>query len=279
MMYSNSMLTVTTKNNWTTFALVVIILFSLIRSSDAADLSIFHRPAPQISSTVLDHSAWSVLLANYIEPNEGLNLFRYGEVSIADLDVLETYLQSLESVVVTDLTADQQFAYWVNLYNALTVWVILDHYPIDSIRDISFGLLSSGPWKEELVTVQDVELSLDNIEHDILRPKFADSRIHYAVNCASIGCPNLQPVAFTAATIESLLEDAARQYINHSRGVTIEDDELIVSSIYDWYEEDFGGSEAGVISHLAKYAVDDLKRQLREFEEIDDYEYDWSLNE
>ena len=127
-------------------------------------------------------------------------------MSEEDLEILDDYLQMLESVQVTDLNPDEQFAYWINLYNALTIWVILEHYPVESIQDISYGLLTRGPWKENLATVEGVDLSLDDIEHEILRPVFQDNRIHYAVNCASIGCPNLQSTAFTSNNLEDLLE-------------------------------------------------------------------------
>jgi len=257
----------------------IFILCTVIQLAHASDLSIFHQPAPSKGSQAPDHSAWTALLSHFIEPRMGLNYFHYSQVEAEDFALLERYLDELQSVKVTQLSADQQFAYWINLYNALTVWVILDHYPVDSILDISYGLLSRGPWKEELVTVQGVDLSLDDIEHEILRPVFVDNRIHYAVNCASVGCPNLQPLAFTAENLESLLDAAAVQYINHPRGVRIENDELIISSIYDWYEEDFGDSEAEVIEHLTEYASSELRQQLMKFDAIDDYEYDWSLNE
>jgi len=258
---------------------LLFILLSLAASVHAADLSIFHAEPPESSSRTLDHSEWTDILSNYTSQRDGLNYFRYGQVTEDDFERLEDYIEDLESVAVTELDADQQFAYWVNLYNALTVWVILEHYPVDTIRDISFSLLTRGPWKEEFVSVQDVELTLDNIEHDILRPVYEDNRIHYAVNCASIGCPNLQNVAFTVENLEEQLEKAAREYINHPRGARIEDDELIVSSIYDWYQEDFGDSEIGVIEHLLEYASSELAEDLQDFDEIDDYEYDWRLNE
>ncbi len=258
---------------------VTLILLSPIVPANSADLSMFHAEAPGASNVSLDHSGWTALLTKYIDERAGLNYFRYGEVSPPDLELLEEYIEALQAVTVTDLTAGQQFAYWINLYNALTVWVILDHYPVDSIRDISYGLLTRGPWKEALVTVQDVDLSLDNIEHDILRPVFSDSRIHYAVNCASIGCPNLQPAAFTADNLEEQLEKAAAEYINHPRGARVEDEELIVSKIYDWYRDDFGESDLDVVDHLAEYASGSLADALADFDEIDDYEYDWALNE
>ena len=258
---------------------VFLFLFTLNFPTFSGDLSIFHEAAPESGSGIVDHATWSDLLSKYIDEREGLNYFRYGDISEADAEILDDYLEILQSIKVTDLDSDEQYAYWINLYNALTVWVILEHYPIKSIRDISYGLLIKGPWKEKLATVEEVELSLDDIEHEILRPVFRDNRIHYAVNCASIGCPNLQLTAFTSVNIEDLLERAAVQYINHPRGVRIEDGDLIVSSIYDWYEEDFGGAEEDVIEHLLDYASDALAQQLSGFDGIDDYEYDWALNE
>ena len=258
---------------------VFFFLISFNIPAFSADLSIFHEAAPEPGTGIVDHSTWSTLLSTYIDERNGLNYFRYKEVSEADYEILDDYLEMLQSIEVTGLGSDERFAYWINLYNALTVWVILEHYPVESIRDISYGLLTRGPWKEKLVSVEGVDLSLDDIEHEILRPVFQDNRIHYAVNCASIGCPNLQSTAFTSNNLEDLLEQSANQYINHPRGARIEDGELIVSSIYDWYDEDFGGSEEEVIEHLLDYASEALEERLSDFDGIDDYEYDWALNE
>jgi hypothetical protein len=174
-----------------------------------------------------------------------------------------------------------QAAFWVNLYNALTVRTVLQHYPVAGIReiDISPGLFADGPWGAELVEVEGVPLSLDDIEHRILRPIWRDPRIHYAVNCAALGCPNLQREPFAAARLDAQLDAAARAFVGHPRGVAIEDDELIVSSIYRWFSEDFGADDAAVIAHLRTYAPPDLARDLAGFTRIEDYAYDWNLND
>ena len=124
-------------------------------------------------------------------------MFDYAAVTQADRTALKTYLKDLQAVRVTTLPRRAQMPFWINLYNALTVEVILDNYPVKSIRDIKSGLFSSGPWSTELVRVEGHDLSLDDIEHEILRPIWKDKRIHYAVNCASIGCPNLAAKAYT----------------------------------------------------------------------------------
>jgi hypothetical protein len=112
-----------------------------------------------------------------------------------------------------------------------------------------------------------------------LRPIFKDNRIHYAVNCASLGCPNLQPSAFTAVNTEELLQAGARAYVNSSRGAWMERGRLYVSSIYKWFQVDFGGSEEGVIKHLQQYAKASLVESLRVYDKGLRYDYNWKLNE
>ena len=158
--------------------------------------------------------------------------------------------------------------------------MIVDHFPVRTIRDIDIspGLFANGPWGAELVSVEGEPLSLDDIEHRILRPIWRDPRIHYAVNCAAIGCPNLNPVAFTADNTEQILDKAAVAYVNDPRGARFDDGDLIVSSIYSWFEEDFGSSEAGVIAHLKRYARPPLSDQLSGRRDYSDHDYDWKLN-
>jgi hypothetical protein len=122
-------------------------------------------------------------------------------------------------------------------------------------------------------------LSLDDIEHRILRPIWRDPRLHYAVNCAALGCPNLQTAAFTAANTEALLDKAARDFVNHPRGAAIVGGKLIVSSIYVWYEADFGGADRGVIAHLKRYAGPELATALAAVDRISGNRYDWGLND
>lgn len=227
-----------------------------------------------------DHSYWEHFLQRFlITGNNGINLLDYAG-ALSELVQLEAYIDALQAIPVSELTRPQQRAYWINLYNAATVVTILRHYPVHSIRDIDIspGLFSDGPWGSKFLHIEGLDVSLNDIEHRILRPIWRDNRLHYALNCASIGCPNLQPQPFTTANSEQLLEEAARNYINHPRGVTIADGELKVSSIYKWFQEDFGNSERDVIDHLSRYAAAELLNQLKAFKKIDRYEYDWSLN-
>ena len=233
------------------------------------------------STETIDHGAWDSLLVAYLRPAaSGVNLFDYAGVSAADKAKLSGYIDQLSATPISRFNRDEQMAYWLNFYNELTVQVILDHMPVASIRDIDIspGLLGVGPWDKKLVTVEGEELSLNDIEHRILRPIWNDPRIHYGVNCASIGCPNLASSAYTGAALDSALDAAARSYVNDPRGVTIRNGQVTVSRIYDWFIEDFGGNEAGVLAHLKQYAKPDLAAELAQIGALSDTAYDWSLN-
>ena len=236
---------------------------------------------------VIDHSAWGIILKKYLVTSQlptessapvGINLMEYGGVSKIDYDLLKIYLTTLEGISISSFSRPEQRAFWINLYNAATVNLILEHYPVESITNISFSFFSFGPWDEELLTIEGEELSLNDIEHRILRPIWQDPRIHYALNCASIGCPNLQPLAFTAKNTNSLLETGASAFINHPRGAKKEDKKLWLSKIFEWYQDDYGGNEAGVLIHIQKYAKENLANSLYEDELEIEYHYDWRLN-
>lgn len=238
-----------------------------------------HEPG---SEATIDHRAWTRFLGRYRQMGpDGVARIDYGGVSSADHRALQAYIDRLAGLAISDYSRPVQRAYWINLYNAVTVDVVLDHYPVESIRDIdtSPGLFSSGPWDEELLEIEGADVSLNDIEHRILRPIWQDPRIHYAVNCAAIGCPNLQPMAFTAANTERLLERGAEAYVNHPRGAEVVDGELVVSSVYEWFQADFGDTERGVLVHLRKYADDGLSARLAARNGYDDHRYDWALND
>jgi len=234
----------------------------------------------ETSTESIDHGAWDRLLAAYLASDRrGVNRFAYGRVTAADRSKLDAYVAALSALPVDSYNRAEQFAYWVNLYNAVTVRVVLGDYPVQSIRDINDGFLSPGPWDRKLVAVEGEALSLNDIEHRILRPLWRDARIHYALNCAAVGCPNLRSRAFTAANSAASLEAAARDYINDRRGVRFVKGGLVLSSIFIWYRDDFGGDDAGVLAHIKRYAAPDLAAEIDGGTKVQGYEYDWSLNE
>jgi len=229
----------------------------------------------------INHEQWQTLLDTYLVQNDSLkqNLFSYKKVSSQDKDLLKNYLNFLKSLDPKIYSLPEQKAYWLNLYNALTVNLILESYPVESITDIKQRFYHFGPWDDKIVDVKGKQLSLNDIEHRILRPIWKDPRIHYGVNCASIGCPNLLLKVFTGKNVDALLKQAAVDFINHDRGVLFEEEQLSLSKLYSWYQVDFGEGEEGVIKHLMKYAKPKLKIKLKNYQGSILYEYDWRLND
>jgi hypothetical protein len=231
----------------------------------------------------IDHNAWDALLETYVVPGrDGIARVAYSRMAATDMQRLDAYVGAMARVPISRYNRQEQLAYWANLYNALTVQVVATHLPVASIRDIdlSESLFSSGgPWDRKLVTVEGEKLSLNDIEHRILRPIWRDPRIHYALNCAALGCPDLRRTAWRGDSMNRALEDAARDFVNHPRGVAIENGRLIVSSLYAWYRDDFGDGAPSVLAHLRRYAGPTLDEALARFTGIDDHRYDWALND
>ncbi|MHA7899268.1 MAG: DUF547 domain-containing protein [Henriciella sp.] len=225
------------------------------------------------------HAAWDEILGTYVvEGEDGVNRFDYGalKANSADSAKLDAYLTSFSDFDIETLDENEQFAAYSNIYNALTVQYIVGRYPTKSIRS---GYIV-GPWKRVFTEINGEEVSLDHIEHEILRVEWDDPRVHYAVNCAAYSCPNLQTDAWFGETLDEDLDRAARAYVNDPRGVTIRNNgTLQVSTIYKWFREDFGGSNDGVIDHLLEYAEPELATQIQAKRRITKHEYDWDLND
>lgn len=237
------------------------------------------------SSLKVDHTALSALLKTYVKPaSDGVNRVDYTAFKAGGHKALKRYLKQMTGVDPRALDRKEQFAFLVNLYNAKTIDVVLDHYPVRSIKEISLGsgllaMFAGGPWKEKVVAINGVAVSLDDIEHEILRKTFRDPRVHYALNCASIGCPNIGQRAFSGAKLDRQLDEAARAFVNHPRGVQVAAGAVVVSSIYDWFKADFGGTQARVLRHLLKYAKPELAEKLKSIGAISGHVYDWRLND
>lgn len=262
---------------------VCLLWTSFAEAAPKADLWAKWEAHSSDNTRSIDHSPWNILLNKYLVTDHpsAINRIRYADVTKADQQTLEAYLTKLQNIKITSQNREEQKSYWINLYNALTVKVILDHYPVKSITDIDIspGFFSNGPWDAKLLQIEGEKVSLNDIEHRILRPIFKDNRLHYALNCASLGCPNLMPEAFTVANTEQLLESGAKEYINSPRGAELIKGKLQVSSIYKWFQADFGDSEQGVLQHLKKYADTALSDILKTYEKSLRYDYDWNLNQ
>jgi hypothetical protein len=229
------------------------------------------------------------LLGRYAStPTDGVTRVDYArwKAAAADMAALDAWIAEAATRRPSGMARNEAFAFWANLYNALTLKLVLERYPLRSIKDIrstGVGLDPRqflGPWRTRLVTIEGQRMSLDDIEHGTMRPIFRDARVHYAVNCASIGCPNLPARAWRAASLEADLDAAARAFVNHPRGaLLLPDGGLRVSSIFKWFREDFGGDDAGVIAHLRRHASPALADGLRNVARVAEDAYDWALND
>jgi hypothetical protein len=233
------------------------------------------------SAATIDHSAWGRFLGRHLRTApDGINRVTYGEVDAQDHRLLKDYIAGLAELRISDYSRREQFAYWINLYNAVTVDLVLDHYPVATIRDIGIspGGFSKGPWRGKLVRVEGEALSLDDIEHRILRPIWKDPRIHFAINCASLGCPNLLGAAFTAENMEDMLGEATRGYVNHPRGAQLAGGKLYLSTLFRWYGADFG-DEAAIVRFVRRHAEPALAATIGGIGRFSDGGYDWALND
>lgn len=190
---------------------------------------------------------------------------------------LDRYLDRLQNVDPNALSRNEQYAFYINVYNAWTIKLILTKYPgIGSIKEL--GIFNTGPWKKQIVRLNGETVSLDHIEHDILRPRYKDPRVHFAINCAAKSCPPLRSEPFVAEKLDQQLDDATRSFINNPASYRLEGRNLHVSRIFKWFSEDFDEDPLGF---FLEYANPELKKKLENNPEkinIKYLAYDWSLN-
>ncbi len=211
---------------------------------------------------IVDHSPWSVLLSAHVDSEGGVDY----EGLLAQRTALEAYLRLLaENIPTGDWPVQELLAYYINLYNARTVYLILEYYPVESIKDIK------GAWTKEIVRIGDKKMSLGALEHSILR-KMNEPRIHFAINCASASCPKLLNEAFRPDRLELQLEQVTREFINDPKHNRITGETAELSKIFQWYRKDFKGGD--LPGYINAYARTPLAENAR----IRYREYDWSLN-
>lgn len=262
------------------FIWILLSGFTWLSSGPAAELDPFWKRFDETSVRKVDHSLWQSVLDDYlVQHASGINLIDYEGLQIDADPRLDQYIERLSATDPRELNRAEQMSYWINLYNALTVRLVVQNYPVDSIKELGESLFARGPWDDDIVDVAGRTLTLNDIEHRILRPVFEDHRVHFAVNCASIGCPNLNAEAFTGDRLEQQLLQTAKAYLNHPRGLAFEGDKLLLSSIFQWFSSDFGADEAQTLETLAQYLEPEVAPRLRRFSGETEYRYDWSLND
>lgn len=230
------------------------------------------------------HKTFTDVLKRYVKLNGHASTVNYKGLK-EDQIGLGVYLKMLESVTPVEFvkfSEEQKLSFWINAYNAYTLKLIIDHYPVESIKDI--GGAFSSPWKKSFFTLLGKERSLDEVEHKILRKHFNEPRIHFAINCASIGCPALMPEAYVSVTIEKQLENATRLFLEDQTRNRYDpkEKELLLSKIFDWFDDDFekkaGTVKNFVVPYLAKTPAE---KTLFLSDEVDvEYlDYNWKLNQ
>jgi hypothetical protein len=262
-----------------------LMVFSLGLSAAVASQDWEHWKTSDSSSVrAIDHESWQRFLSVYLDTNgaDGVHRLRYAQVAPADRAMLEGYLKAMQAVRVTALNRREQLAFWINLYNAETVALVLARYPARSIRDLGIagpdGKLIS-PFDAEVLRVEGRALSLNEIENRILRPLWADGRIHFALNCGSLGCPNLAARPYAPATMDAMLDQGARTFINAPRGIEVKGDTVKMSALFEWYREDFGKSDSAVLQFIRGYADPGNRKRLPDKPGEIRYQYDWKLND
>ncbi len=235
------------------------------------------------SSQSFDHSLYNAVLKRHVKGDK----VDYKSLK-SDKD-FQTYLEMLSKANPDALpTREEKIAFWINAYNAFTLKLIVDNYPVKSITEISAlgkltAFIGNSPWKRAFFTINGKKMTLDEIEHEILRGMFKEYRVHFAVNCASTSCPVLRPEAYTAEKLGEQLNEQAKQFLKDTlrNRIDLNTKTIRISKIFDWYKEDFIKS-AGTIEQYLSQFIDDanIKRMLlnKEFK-IEYLDYDWGLNE
>lgn len=225
-------------------------------------LEILHEEIPEVIASI-DHSTWNAFLKKYVSSKGKVH---YSGM-LSDIEILDNYLEVLSSNAPSpSWSRSEEFAYWINVYNAFTIKLILNNYPVNSIMDIDQG----KAWDKRWIKIGELTYTLNEIEKDKLLKKYKDPRIHFAVNCAASSCPPILNKAWTKNNLESQLEERAIAFIRNTTYNVISPNSIRVSKIFEWYSSDFGA----LINYLNKYSATTIKTNA----EVNFLEYDWSLN-
>ena len=230
----------------------------------------------------LQHTKWNQILSTYVTEKDGQTLFNYKELKAnkARMEKLELYLEELSNFSqksYNKLSTPQKFSFLVNAYNAFTVKLIVNNYPLDSIRDI--GLLPGAAWRKDFFKLFGKKTDLGYIEHELLRKKFNEPRLHFVINCASIGCPNLPVKALNAENMEAILVKSETEFFKQKskNNINTAKKTVYVSKIFDWFEDDFKKKYGSLKKYLSQVFQND--KILKENYKVKYTDYDWALNE
>lgn len=228
---------------------------------------------PESTSNPISHEIWNTLVKKHITETGNTNYKGFQQDSVQ----LYEYLNVLKNnhPNETNWNKEERIAYWINAYNAFTVQLIVENYPVKSIKDIKKGIpFINSVWDIRFIEIEGMEYDLNNIEHSILRKEFDEPRIHFAINCASFSCPRLRTEAFTADKLEKQLQDQAIYFINNPAKNIIAKDRVEVSKIFSWFKGDFT-KKSDLIEFLNLYSQIEIDENAK----VQHLDYNWNLNE
>lgn len=230
--------------------------------------------APVSNAKPISHEVWNGLLKKYVD-NTGL--INYTALKANDAKTLDKYLDLVSAnAPAADWKEDEKLAYWLNAYNAFTVKQILEMYPTASIIKNQLQLIAkNGPFNKKYFSIGGKEMSLNNIEQDVVRKEFKEPRIHFALVCAAISCPKLRNEAYLPAKLDAQLADQARDFLNNPKKNAIAKDKVSVSKIFDWYKDDFGKSDENVVKFINQYSSAKADGSAK----VSYMKYNWDLND
>lgn len=267
----------------TTLAIVALLFFTFI----AANQTFAGKPvyvgvnvpaARQVSMDKVDHSAWDRALRKFVDKNGMVN-YRAWHASAGDVQALDQYLRTLSTANPNvQTTRDGKLAFWINAYNAVTVKGILREYPTTSIRNHTAKVVGYNVWKDLQLIVGGRPISLNDIEHKVLR-KMNEPRIHFAIVCASIGCPRLFNQAYVANKVQAQMETNAKDFFSRSQNFRHNGNRFEISAILNWFKEDFGANQKQRLETIAKWLPTTAQATARGGRATVSYlDYNWQLN-
>ena len=268
------------------YSFVLLVILLLLPACTNVNVDMVRPDGEVRTPSSFDHSAFDALLGTYVDDD--------GLVDYEDLkqsDALTPYLEALAVTDPSELSEQEQIAFWINAYNALTLKLIVDNYPTESILRLSpRGIKGldflipkvNTPFQVEVGYVGGKKQTPDHIEHGILRANYDEPRIHFALVCAAMSCPPLRNEAYTGARLDEQLDDQGRTFL-HDRSknaIPLDASTIQISKIFDWFKSDFAEDDAGLQQYLAPYFGGDLKQQLEQGAfVIKHISYDWTLND
>lgn len=258
----------------TTSANLVLVLLALLAA----------LAGPAGAALPPDYKVWGELLSKYYDPAKGMN---YKAFKAQDKKTLDDLRRQMAAADVPTLSRMDQLAYWINLYNISVVAIVVDGYPVESIRDLSTDpIIRLNIFKKDLVDTKRGKLSLNDIENEKIREGFKDPRIHFAINCAAKSCPPIRPESYEGSRLSQQLDDQARKFLNGPNGVRVEKKGVSVvihtTKVMDWFAEDFDKWGGGQVAFIIRYVSSDKRKEIESAGnqvslKFDDY--DWKLND